>query len=339
MKQKNLIRILTMLLILQVAVVRAHSQDIHFSQFFSTPLYRNPAMAGLVNGDIRVQAVYRSQWNSVANAYKTGSLNAEYKLPVVGDDYLTLGMQIFYDHAGTTNLRTTHFLPALNYHKSLSTDRNMYLSLGFMGGLVQRSVDRSKMSTTNSYETGYDGETGLIPQYQYLDGSAGISFNSQVGQREDNNLIVGIAYHHFNRPRNSFFANNNIVIQPKWVYSADLRVSVNDQSFITIHNDHVRQGSYKETISGMLYGLKIGPYSEEPDYVLQAGAFLRWDDAVIPTLQLDYRPFSLSMSYDVNISRLAQTTRGRGGYELSLKYVGFLNRESSSINATRCPRF
>ena len=62
------------------------AQDIHFSQFFEAPLYRNPALAGIVNADVRVQTVYRSQWNSIANAYKTTSLNAEYKLPVSGDD-------------------------------------------------------------------------------------------------------------------------------------------------------------------------------------------------------------------------------------------------------------
>jgi hypothetical protein len=128
-------------------------------------------------------------------------------------------------------------------------------------------------------------------------------------------------------------------MQPKWVYSADIKMAINEFSFVTVHNDHVRQGSYHETISGMLYGLRIGPYYEEPDYVLQAGAFLRWDDAVIPTVQVDYHPFSISLSYDVNISRLAQTTKGRGGYELSLKYVGFLNRDNSSSNALRCPRF
>src|SRR5215204_3546681 len=90
------------------------AQDIHFSQFFCTPLYRNPALAGLVKGDIRVQTVYRSQWNSISNAYKTGSLSAEYKMPVVGDDYLTAGVQVYYDHAGSTSLNTTHILPAIN---------------------------------------------------------------------------------------------------------------------------------------------------------------------------------------------------------------------------------
>ena len=256
---------------LLLPALQVFAQDIHFSQFFSTPLYRNPALAGLVKGDIRVQTVYRSQWNSISNAYKTGSFNAEYKMPVSGDDYLTAGLQVFYDQAGSIGLKTTHILPALNYHKSLSSEKNSYLSLGFMGGLVQRSIDRSKMKTTSSYQTGIDGETSLATGYQYFDGSAGLSYNTQLGQNEDNNLVVGVAYHHLNRPKNSFFANNSIVVQPKWVYSADVKMGINEFSFVTIHNDHVRQGSYNETISGMLYGLKMGPYYEEPDYILQAG--------------------------------------------------------------------
>src|SRR5690349_23863002 len=126
----------------------AFSQDIHFSQFFEAPLLRNPSLAGIFSGDIRVQAVYRDQWNSVTNAYKTGSLNAEYKMPVgKANDFVTAGLQLLYDRAGSVSWVSTHILPALNYHKSLSVERNSYLSLGFMGGMVQRQFDRSKMTT------------------------------------------------------------------------------------------------------------------------------------------------------------------------------------------------
>ena len=60
----------------------ACSQDLHFSQFFEAPLLRNPALAGIFTGDYRIQGVYRDQWNSFTNAYRTGSFNGEYKLPV-----------------------------------------------------------------------------------------------------------------------------------------------------------------------------------------------------------------------------------------------------------------
>jgi len=69
--------------------VGSNAQDIHFSQFFETPLLRNPALAGIFTGDVRVQGVFRDQWNSVTNAYKTASLNGEYKMPIGrADDFV-----------------------------------------------------------------------------------------------------------------------------------------------------------------------------------------------------------------------------------------------------------
>src|SRR5690348_12595866 len=81
------------------------AQDIHFSQFFETPLLRNPALAGIFTGDYRVQMVYRDQWRTVTNGYKTGSLNGEYKFPIgKADDFLTFGGQFLFDRAGTAAL-------------------------------------------------------------------------------------------------------------------------------------------------------------------------------------------------------------------------------------------
>ena len=122
------------------------AQDLHMSQFFETPLLRNPALAGIFTGDVRLQAVYRDQWNSVTTGYRTGSLNGEYKMPVGnGDDFITLGMQFFYDRAGSVSFTQTKIFPALNYHKSISNQKNTYLSLGFMGGWVQHSIDLTKV--------------------------------------------------------------------------------------------------------------------------------------------------------------------------------------------------
>jgi hypothetical protein len=83
----------------------------------------------------------------------------------------------------------------------------------------------------------------------------------------------------------------------------------------------------------------MGNDYERPDYILYGGAFLRWNDALIPTVRLDYNPVTFGLSYDVNISKLRTSTYGRGGFELSIAYIGFLNRDNSSIDATLCPRF
>lgn len=322
-----------------LATGRLCAQDIHFSQFFEAPLLRNPSLAGIFAGDYRVQAVYRDQWNSVTTAYKTASLNGEYKMPVGrGNDFLTVGLQLLQDRAGTVSWVSTSVLPAINYHKSLSSERTSYLSVGFMGGWVQKRFDRTKMTTNSLFDGLGDGELNLQPQYSYWDASAGMSYNAQLNGNPENNFYIGAALHHFNKPKNSFFRDPRMELTPKTDISAGVRFAVNDWSYLTLQGNGSFQGAFRETIVGGLYGIKLGD-PEKPAYVLHAGLFNRLNDAVIPVVKVDYAPFSFSFSYDVNVSKLATSSYGRGGFELGLSYVGFSERANGALKAVVCPRF
>src|ERR1044071_6523719 len=128
---KNHIKLLIALLFFFLSG-RIMAQDIHFSQFFETPLLRNPALAGIFTGDYRLQMVYRDQWRRVTDGYKTGSLNGDYKLHIgKDDDFLTVGGQVLFGRAGSAALTQTSVLPVINYHKSISAEQNRYFSLGF----------------------------------------------------------------------------------------------------------------------------------------------------------------------------------------------------------------
>lgn len=343
---RNLVKIYCVIFLVLGQISLIEAQDIHFSQFFEAPLLRNPSLAGIFEGDMRAQMVYRNQWGSVTIPYQTTSFNFEYKKPVgQSADFVSMGMQIVYDKAGTTNFTTSNVLPAVNYHKALSAERNKYLSLGFMGGLVQRRLDRSKITTNSHFDgNGYnpslaDGETFINSNYSYLDGSVGMTFNSAIGENIQDNYFVGLAYHHFNRPKNSFYKSPEIELSPKWVASVGVKFSMNETSYFTIQADYSKQGNFKETILGALYSYKIGDDLEKPNYTLHFGAFMRMQDALIPVIKLDYHPFSVALSYDVNVSQLKTASQGRGGMELSISYTGFLDRFNSSRDAVLCPRF
>jgi type IX secretion system PorP/SprF family membrane protein len=338
---KNIIAYVLMIFFVQ----EASSQDLHFSQFFEAPLLRNPSLAGIFVGDYRVQGVYRDQWNSVTNGYRTGSLNAELKSPVgKSNDFITTGLQCLFDKAGTAGLTTTEVLPALNYHKSLSDQKTMYLSLGFMGGYVSKMIDRSKVTTSNQYNNGVfnpsipDGETFPTANIHYWDASVGMSFNTTFGEEQENSMFIGAAFHHLNRPRNSFY-QNNIELDPKYVFSGGLKVNMDDNSYMTLQADYSTQGGFQETIGGALYSYKLGNDIQNPQYILSTGMFLRWKDALIPVIKLDMLPLSVALSYDVNISQLKTVSQGRGGIELSISYIGFLNRDNSSKYKLLCPHF
>src|SRR5271155_5790433 len=90
-----------------VAIMLAGSalaQDVHFTQYFTSPLTLNPAMTGLVPDDIRFAANYRTQWSSVSpDPYITGTASFDMamlkgKLPE--GDALGIGLLMLYDKSG-----------------------------------------------------------------------------------------------------------------------------------------------------------------------------------------------------------------------------------------------
>jgi len=339
-------RLCIAMLLVIACTCTSYAQDPHFSQFFETPLLRNPSLAGIFNGDIRVSSVYRNQWGSVTVPYQTGTVAVEYKNPVGGgNDFITYGMVIMYDRAGTTNFTTSNILPALNYHKSLSGDKNKYLSVGFMGGYVQRNIDRSKVTTNNMYDgTGFnpslgDGEKLTQFNYHYWDGSVGVSFNSSINGSATDNYFIGIAYHHFNRPKNSFYVNPPVELNPRLVFSAGVRFGLDEVSYLTIDANASKQGSYSDIVAGTTYTRRFGSDPENPNYAIHFGGYLRWKDAFIPVVKLDYDPFSIGLSYDANISQLKAASQSKGGFEISISYTGFINKSSSTRDAVLCPRF
>ena len=54
---------------------KAGAQDLHFSQYFNSPLTTNPANTGFIpDGDYRLGINYRNQWSTIMTVpYKTMS--------------------------------------------------------------------------------------------------------------------------------------------------------------------------------------------------------------------------------------------------------------------------
>ena len=57
------------------------AQDLNFSQFYMLPLLRNPGIAGVFEGDLRISGAYRNQWQSVTTPFRSGAMSVEYKIP------------------------------------------------------------------------------------------------------------------------------------------------------------------------------------------------------------------------------------------------------------------
>ena len=125
--------------------VALKAQDIHFSQFYLSPLNLNPAMTGVMNCNVRLVANYRNQWSSVlkANAFNTYSVSYDQRIAVGRYDFFGIGGSFVGDSAGESDFSTIQGKLSLSYAKKMGGYRakSHYLSFGADVGITQTSVD------------------------------------------------------------------------------------------------------------------------------------------------------------------------------------------------------
>src|SRR5699024_5163217 len=141
-KRKYKIAITGGLLLCSLLVGRLNAQDLHFSQFFASPLTENPANTGfLPDANYRFGANYRNQWAALGVPYKTFSAYGDAQL--LRDrwyyGWLGAGGVLLQDEAGAGALKSTKIYLSLAYHQLLGF--NSLLSLGFNGGLAMKRID------------------------------------------------------------------------------------------------------------------------------------------------------------------------------------------------------
>lgn len=311
------------------------SQDLNFSQYYETPLLRNPALAGIFNGDLRVKLNYRNQWASVAVPFKTIAFSGEYKLPLnnAAGDWVTLGLQAVSDASGDINLKRTSLMPVVCFNKSLSQIDDTYLSVAFIGGPVNTTYDPTAVKTITP--TAISSST-----YTYYDFGAGLTFNSGFG--DDVRYFLGASMYHINNPTLNFYQQNGdlSILGRKLVLSAGITAPTSDNNKVTGYVDYVKQDGAELFLGGLMYGIDFKqPYSDDKVFGLNFGTFFRWGDALIPVVNLDVYDWNFGLSYDVNISKLNTYSQYRGGFEFSATYRAKLNRRTLAGDAMRCPGF
>ncbi len=99
----------------------------------------------------------------------------------------------------------------INFHKSLSGNKNSYLSGGFMAGFVTRQFDGKNLTFDNQYTCGAfnpsnpTGESFTGLTRNFFDVALGISYNSDFG--ENGSYYIGSSHWHFNKPSYSFLSD------------------------------------------------------------------------------------------------------------------------------------
>ena len=91
-----------------MVVVCSKGQDASFSQYYSSELYLNPALAS-EELDLTFSSNYRTQWSSIVDAYQTSQMSLIYPFYSKDIEEKHLGgggLSVFTDNAGNGALKS-----------------------------------------------------------------------------------------------------------------------------------------------------------------------------------------------------------------------------------------
>ena len=338
-----------LILVLSSALVSA--QDIHFTQFYMSPLNLNPALTGVMNCKTRMVANYRNQWAAVlaANAYNTYSVSYDQKVPVGREDYFGIGGSIWGDVAGESRFGTTQGRLSLSYSKKMAGYRKKasYLVIGADAALTNRSISTTDLRwPTQITGQGFDRTLPINEpnftdtNFLYPDIGAGLLWFSIIDNYT--NWYVGAAIAHLNRPNVSFLGET-VNLYSKYTIHAGLQFELQRRISMLPFGVFMAQGPHRELNAGTNFRFALGP-SRSTNQSWEIGAWYRignkvpsglHSDAVILSSRFNYENFGLGFSYDINVSGLRQAAAANGAFEFSLIY----NICGPENRGVYCPRF
>lgn len=318
-----------------------YGQDLHFSQFFNSPLTTNPANTGFIpDADYRLGFSYRNQYsNLMSMPYTTMSIFGDMQVlrNRLETGWLGLGGVILKDEAGSGSLSSTKIYGSLAYHQMLGY--SSLLTAGFNVGWANKRVDPSKLKFPDQFDGKFFDEslpTQVVLSYtnvSYLDLQVGMNY--AYFPTEDIYINVGYSIQHVNQPRQTFFNDagpNQLAMRHIGFANAILKVAsnviINPNAYFT------RQSNAAEFVLGMNAAYNL---EGKGDKQIIGGLYYRYGDAFIPMVGLEVHNFRFTFSYDVTTSSLSNFNHGLGATEFNLIKKGFYNESEPS--QVLCPHF
>jgi type IX secretion system PorP/SprF family membrane protein len=335
--KKLLYSLLLTISLLQIAT-KACGQDQHFSQFFNTPLFLNPAYSGSFH-PIEAHVNHRRQWASLSVPFVTYMASVSMRINEQQrgkKGHWGAGVFAYNDVGGDGSLRINSICASLVYHVKVA--KYQHLGLGLQTGLGSRSIDFSRFQWGSQYQgVSFNpnlpiGETDMVDASRYLDMGVGAqySYSNTSGKIKvtGNNfkrIHGGIAFHHLNRPYYSFlgsqdrlmvrmtatgnalwsFDGSQLAIQPGFLFN---RQGPHSEFVVgsSIRYEMIRDSKYTGIFGGT--GVYIGTYYRAGDAFIISGA-------------VEVGSYHIGISYDLTTSELTLSNSGRGGMELCLRYT------------------
>ena len=293
----------------------ADGQAVELSQYWTAPLYVNPALAGISYGP-RASANYRNQWPELGSGFNGG-----FTTYMVGvDGYIPKahsGLGILYVGDYTAGGLLAKNTITLSYAFQIKLSHKVGMRIGVEGSFIQQHINWDQLQfydMINPY-TGFSVPTnepppGKLSTYRG-DAGAGILFFSDK-------VYGGFAVRNLVAPNESFFQSGNASTPFRLTAHLGSNFEIKKQRnrryniFVSPNVLIANQGRDVQFNAGMMTGIGMFYFGPWFRYAFKN------PDAFIMVVGIKKGKIRFGYSYDVTVSRLAGKTGG--SHELSLVF-------------------
>jgi len=204
------------------AADRVLAQDPLYTQYFSTPIYYNPANTGSSPG-LRARFDYRDQWPNLPVNYKSYYFSADLgdrNLPGAGG----IGLMVNSDNEGVGFIHDLEL--ALDIAVRVPITEFMVAQVGVKASLMQKTINWNDFVVTDQLNEKYGNiyQTALIHpdanKKTFPDFAAGgiLKTSNESGSFTGN---FGFAVDHLFQPDESFLQTSSSPLPRKWIVNVD----------------------------------------------------------------------------------------------------------------------
>lgn len=312
----------------------SYGQDAHLSMYDAAPLFLNPALTGVVEGDFRVHAQYRTQWKSVNYKPYTSAL-VSFDMPIKKWGF---GVQINNFRAGAGNFNVFQGLLSAAYYVPLDRKKTHIVNFGLQGGVTQKSIEYQLLSFNNQYTLNNGGEFdqtivsgenfGAQSKFIPMLNASALYYYSKPQARL--NPFIGVSLFNLTQPNESFFGSETRLPLRMYTHLGS-RINITELFYIIPKVLIMNQKKFHE----QTYALEAGYFMKGSAAYVLGGVIFRAKDAMIATVGVKKDQFVVKVAYDFNISSLTAASKSKGGFELSLTY---LHKKQKPADYKICPR-
>ena len=315
-----LVVVLTMLTITHHQVL---GQDPIYSQFYSSPLSLNPALAGSSSKfNNRVSVNYRNllSQNGIS-MFKTSAVSYERKLNKSGSkDYFSVGGLFLSERMGNGLLTQSFGNLTTSYYNALNEEGTTGISAGLSVTYGNRMLDLDKARTQDMFGSyGFTSTgTSLDPSlsnininYTYV--NAGLGYDARVSERDQ--MHIGVAMYRVSKPKETKLGGTNL--DPRYVLETRYTKQINTREVVEI----VGASQWMSDRNFTTVGAKYGKLLSDKDHSLEVGVYNRINDAVIPYLGFGLdngaNHLKFGLSYDIVTTKVRTIYNAQSTAELS----------------------